>query len=217
MRHTSTWRAVRAYRRSLFANGVTILLALAFARAIRPVCGVLRPDAGTSKSGTVVKPPESWSDEGPGCAECATRCAPLSGRGGASVRCFPLGLPLLADICETFLLRPEGDGVLFSPADGRLSSRCCARIEDVALSGAVNEATAQPAHVRTSWAGWGVAPTATGDRFRPRGASLFWLPPGSSACRARGDGRPRSSAVRSDTGPYALTAQVDPEAFHHPF
>lgn len=65
--------------------------------------------------------------------------------------------PLVADAAEGFYFRPEGDGLLVSPADRTPTEPCDAQpeIEDVALAlDRANEATTLGLrHVRTSWAG----------------------------------------------------------------
>ncbi|GIE03137.1 glycerol-3-phosphate dehydrogenase [Paractinoplanes durhamensis] len=65
--------------------------------------------------------------------------------------------PLVADVGETFYFRPEGAGVLVSPADETPSEPCDARPDDLDVALAVervNEATDLGLRsVRTAWAG----------------------------------------------------------------
>jgi D-arginine dehydrogenase len=65
--------------------------------------------------------------------------------------------PIVADVGETFYFRPEGAGVLVSPADETPSEPCDARPEDVDVALAVervNEATVLGLRsVLTAWAG----------------------------------------------------------------
>jgi D-arginine dehydrogenase len=65
--------------------------------------------------------------------------------------------PLIGDIGETFYFRPEGDGLLLSPADQTPTDPVDAKpeMEDVAMAlDRANEATTlNLRHVRTSWAG----------------------------------------------------------------
>ncbi|MFF5288605.1 NAD(P)/FAD-dependent oxidoreductase [Paractinoplanes globisporus] len=89
--------------------------------------------------------------------------------------------PIVADVGETFYFRPEGVGVLVSPADETPSEPCDARPldEDVALAiERVNEATVLGLRsVQTAWAG---LRTFASDREPVAGADpaapgLFWL------------------------------------------
>jgi D-arginine dehydrogenase len=89
--------------------------------------------------------------------------------------------PLVGDVGETFYFRPEGAGVLVSPADETPSEPCDARAqdEDVALAiDRVNEATTLGLRsVQTAWAG---LRTFAPDRQPVTGADpaapgLFWL------------------------------------------
>jgi D-arginine dehydrogenase len=91
------------------------------------------------------------------------------------------GWPLVGDVAETFYCRPEGSGLLLSPADETPSAPCDARaeVEDVALAlERVNEATTLDLrHVRATWAG---LRTFAPDRnpvigFDPARPGFFWL------------------------------------------
>lgn len=119
---------------------------------------VLRTGLGLVSARTVVNAAGAWADD------LARRCG-----------LFELGLvpyrrtvavvsaaadrswPLVADIDDNFYFRPEGDGLLVSPADETRSEPVDARpeTEDVALAlERVNEATTlELRHVRTTWAG----------------------------------------------------------------
>jgi D-arginine dehydrogenase len=89
--------------------------------------------------------------------------------------------PLIGDIGETFYFRPEGDGLLLSPADQTPTEPVDAKpeMEDVALAlDRANEATTlNLRHVRTSWAG---LRTFAPDRnpvlgFDPAAPGFYWL------------------------------------------
>ena len=89
--------------------------------------------------------------------------------------------PLIGDVGETFYFRPEGAGVLVSPADETPSEPCDARPEDVDVALAierVNEATVLGLRsVQTAWAGLRTfapdrQPVAGAD---PAAPGLFWL------------------------------------------
>jgi D-arginine dehydrogenase len=89
--------------------------------------------------------------------------------------------PLISDVGETFYFRPEGAGVLVSPADETPSEPCDARPEDLDVALAVervNEATTLGLRsVATAWAGLRTfapdrTPVAGAD---PAAPGLFWL------------------------------------------
>jgi D-arginine dehydrogenase len=89
--------------------------------------------------------------------------------------------PIVADVGETFYFRPEGAGVLVSPADETPSDPCDARPDDLDVALAlerVNEATTLGLRsVITAWAG---LRTFTADRNPVAGAdpaapNLWWL------------------------------------------
>ena len=65
--------------------------------------------------------------------------------------------PLVSDIGEEFYFRPEGDGVLVSPADETPSAPCDARPDDLDVALAVERVNAATTlglrSVRTAWAG----------------------------------------------------------------
>ncbi len=79
--------------------------------------------------------------------------------------------PLVADVGETFYVRPEGAGVLLSPADETPSPPCDARPDDLDVALAVERVNAATTlglrSVRTAWAG---LRTFTADRTPVVGA-----------------------------------------------
>lgn len=91
------------------------------------------------------------------------------------------GWPIVADVGETFYFRPEGAGVLVSPADETPSEPCDARPDDLDVALAVervNEATVLGLRsVATAWAGLRTFapdrnPVAGAD---PAAPGLWWL------------------------------------------
>ena len=148
------------YRRQAVTQGVTIHTGVSIQDgSLADGEWALRTGAGLVRAQTVVNAAGAWADE------LAQRCGLV-----------PLGLtpyrrtiavvtatamdrswPLVADIDDTFYFRPEGDGLLVSPADESPSDPVDARpqTEDVALAlDRVNEATTLALrHVRTTWAG----------------------------------------------------------------
>jgi D-arginine dehydrogenase len=89
--------------------------------------------------------------------------------------------PIVADVGETFYFRPEGAGVLLSPADETPSEPCDARPDDLDVALAierVNEATTlELRSVLTSWAG---LRTFAPDRMPvigpdPAAPGLWWI------------------------------------------
>lgn len=144
---------------------------------------VLHTDIGEVEAEIVVNAAGAWADR------VAQRCgvAPVGltalRRTVAIASCDGVdpAWPLVNDIAETFYFRPEGTGLLLSPADETPVAPCDARpeMEDVALAlDRVNEATTLGLrHVRTSWAG---LRTFAPDRnpvvgFDPAHAGFFWL------------------------------------------
>jgi D-arginine dehydrogenase len=143
----------------------------------------LQTDAGEVSAGRVVNAAGAWADE-------------IAGRLGvvpvgltpfrrtvavATSDAIDRGWPLVGDVGETFYCRPEGTGLLLSPADETPSEPCDARaeVEDVALAlDRVNEATTLGLrHVRATWAG---LRTFAPDRnpvigFDPANPGFFWL------------------------------------------
>ncbi|HEY8374222.1 MAG TPA: FAD-binding oxidoreductase [Pseudonocardiaceae bacterium] len=89
--------------------------------------------------------------------------------------------PLVADVAETFYFRPEGPGILLSPADETPCAPCDAKPADLDVALAVervNAATSlQVRSVRVAWAG---LRTFAPDRnpvigFDPGHEGFFWL------------------------------------------
>jgi D-arginine dehydrogenase len=172
------------YRRVAVGNGVKILTgARVRSGTVSQTGWVLRTETEDVEADIVVNAAGAWADE------LARACGlpPLGlmalRRTVAVASCPPIrpDWPLLADIAESFYLRPEGDGVLISPADETPVDPGDARaeMEDVALAlERVNEATTLDLrHVRTSWAG---LRTFAPDRnpvvgFDPACPSFFWV------------------------------------------
>jgi D-arginine dehydrogenase len=89
--------------------------------------------------------------------------------------------PIVADVGETFYFRPEGAGVLVSPADETPSEPCDARPDDLDVALALDRVNAATTlglrSVQTSWAGLRTFapdrnPVAGADPAAPR---LWWL------------------------------------------
>jgi D-arginine dehydrogenase len=172
------------YRRRAMANGVTLHMGMSILDGKRDGDGwALTTTGGEVWAAVVVNAAGAWADD------LARRC------GVAPVGLVPYrrtvalvtsdqvrrDWPLVGDIGETFYFRPEGDGLLLSPADETPTDPVDAKpeMEDVALAlDRANEATTLGLrHVRTSWAGLrtfapdhnpvvGADPVATG---------FFWL------------------------------------------
>jgi D-arginine dehydrogenase len=150
------------YRRRALAGGITVHTGVSLVEG-ECVGGRWRlaTTAGRVRATTVVNAAGAWADD------VARRC------GLPQVGLMPLrrtiavvnapaadrSWPLVGDISEDdgFYFRPEGDGLLISPADQTLSEPVDARAEteDVALAlDRVNTATSLGLrHVRASWAG----------------------------------------------------------------
>jgi D-arginine dehydrogenase len=148
------------YRRLAVVNGVTIHTGASIIDGHRKDAGWrLQTGIGEVRAATIVNAAGAWADD------VARRCRlPAVGlmpyrRTVAIVTSAAVdrAWPLVADIGETFYFRPEGDGLLLSPADETPSEPVDARaeIEDVALAlERANEATTLGLrHVRTTWAG----------------------------------------------------------------
>jgi D-arginine dehydrogenase len=148
------------YRRMAVTNGVTVHTGASIVDGHKTSNGwVLQTAIGEVKAGAVVNAAGAWADD------VARRCGlPSVGltpyrRTVAIVTSAEVdrAWPLVADIGEHFYFRPEGDGLLLSPADETPSEPVDARAEteDVALAlERANEATTlNLRHVRTTWAG----------------------------------------------------------------
>jgi D-arginine dehydrogenase len=148
------------YRRRAVTGGVTVHTGASILDGSRKgEHWLLNTTIGEVRAATVVDAAGAWADD------VARRCGvPMLGlrplrRTIAIVGATPAARswPLVVDIDDHFYFRPEGDGLLLSPADETPSEPADARpqTEDVALALArVNEATSLGLrHVRTSWAG----------------------------------------------------------------
>jgi Glycine/D-amino acid oxidases (deaminating) len=120
---------------------------------------VLRTSLGRVRARVVVNAAGAWADDvARRCGQRALGLVPY--RRTIAVVSAPSvdrSWPLVADVADQFYFRPEGDGLLISPADETPSDPVDARpeTEDVALAlERVNAATTlNLRHVRTTWAG----------------------------------------------------------------
>lgn len=151
----------QAYVRGLRARGGEILLA-------SPVTALRRDGTGWQATagdhrvgaGVVVDAAGAWADEIAALAGVST-VGLEPRRRTAAIATGPVppdpGWPLVADAADRFYFRPEGTGVLVSPADETPSDPCDARPEDLDVALAlerVNAATTLDLRsVRTAWAG----------------------------------------------------------------
>jgi D-arginine dehydrogenase len=148
------------YRRLAVTGGATVHTGVSILDGSRVgERWVLRTTAGDVRAATVINAAGAWADD------VAVRCGlPALGltpyrRTIAVVSASGLdrAWPLVGDVGDHFYFRPEGDGLLISPADETRSDPVDARAEteDVALAlERVNEATTLALrHVRTTWAG----------------------------------------------------------------
>lgn len=148
------------YRRRAVTGGVTIHTGVSILDGSRSGgCWELRTSQGRARTRVVVNAAGAWADQ------VALRCGvPTVGLrplrrtvAVASTSALVRTWPLVADIHDGFYFRPEGDGLLISPADETRSEPVDAKPEtqDVALAlERINEATTlELRHVRTSWAG----------------------------------------------------------------
>lgn len=143
----------------------------------------LETSAGEIRTAIVVNAAGAWADHiARRCGVAPVHLSPL--RRTVAIATSPAidqRWPLVCDVAETFYFRPEGDGLLVSPADETSTQPADVRpdVEDVALAlHRVNEATTLSLrHVRTSWAG---LRTFAPDKnpvvgYDPRHAGFFWL------------------------------------------
>jgi D-arginine dehydrogenase len=147
------------YRRLAATNGATILTRAPVHEGWQNGDWLLRTGAGDVRARVVVNAAGAWADDlARRCGVAPVGLTPLR-RTVAIASCGEAERtwPLVVDVAETFYFRPEGDGLLVSPADVTPSEPTDARatIEDVALAlDRVNAATTLDLrHVRTSWAG----------------------------------------------------------------
>ncbi|MCU7726822.1 FAD-binding oxidoreductase [Actinoplanes sp. KI2] len=139
--------------------------------------------AGPVEAGAVVNAAGAWADR----VASALGVEPVGmrpmRRTAAVVRASGVDRdwPIVGDVGETFYFRPEGVGVLVSPADETPSEPCDARPDDIDVALAierVNEATVLGLRsVHTAWAGLRTfapdrQPVAGAD---PAAPGLFWL------------------------------------------
>jgi D-arginine dehydrogenase len=148
------------YRKLAVAGGVTVHTGVSILDGSRVgERWVLTTPAGTVRAATVVNAAGAWADDlARRCGLDALGLTPY--RRTVAVVSAPgasRAWPLVGDIDEHFYFRPEGDGLLVSPADVTPSEPVDARpeTEDVALAlERVNEATTlKLRHVRATWAG----------------------------------------------------------------
>jgi D-arginine dehydrogenase len=148
------------YRHLAVAGGVTVHTGVSLLGGSREGDRwVLRTSLGRVRARIVVDAAGAWADD------VARRCGQrelglVPYRRTIAVVSAPAAdrsWPLVADIADQFYFRPEGDGLLISPADETPSDPVDARpeTEDVALAlERVNAATTlNLRHVRTTWAG----------------------------------------------------------------
>jgi D-arginine dehydrogenase len=178
-------------------------------------------DGETIDAGVLVNAAGAWADEvARACGLAARGLGPLR-RTVAVVSCGAAdrSWPLVADVAEGFYFRPEGAGLLVSPADETPSQPCDARAayEDVALAlDRANEATTLGLrHVTASWAG---LRTFAPDRnpvvgYDPDEAGFFWLAGqgGYGMQTAPAMAVLAAALIRGDGAPAALLAEgLDP-------
>ncbi len=172
------------YRRLAMSHGATVLTSAGVQGATtRGGRWELRTSAGDIRTHTIINAAGAWADE-------LARLCGLSGIGVTPFRrtvaivsadSVDRSWPLVGDVAEGFYFRPEGDGLLLSPADETPTPPGDARpeMEDVALAlDRANEATTlNLRHVKTSWAG---LRTFAPDRnpvvgHDPASDGFFWL------------------------------------------
>ena len=148
------------YRRLAVTGGVTLHTGVSILDGSRVAeRWLLTTTVGQVRAATVVNAAGAWADDvacrcgldGLGLTPYRRTIAVVSAPGASRA------WPLVGDIDEHFYFRPEGDGLLVSPADATRSEPVDARpeTEDVALAlERVNEATTLALrHVRATWAG----------------------------------------------------------------
>jgi D-arginine dehydrogenase len=148
------------YRRQAVTNGVTVHTGASILDGQhKGDAWHLHTPVAEVRAASVVNAAGAWADDvARRCGLAAVGLTPLR-RTVAIVTSADVdrAWPLVGDIGETFYFRPEGDGLLLSPADEHPSEPVDARAEteDVALAlERANEATTlNLRHVRTTWAG----------------------------------------------------------------
>ncbi len=209
------------YRKVALRNGVSIVTG-AGVHAAEPAGDgwVLRLTGGQDSATqvrTVVNAAGAWADRvAQACGVAPIGLRPLRRTVAiVSAGVVDRGWPLVCEVAEAFYFRPEGDGLLISPADETPSQPCDARPapEDVALAlERANDATTLGLrHVRTSWAG---LRTFAADRnpvvgFDPAYPGFFWLAGqgGYGMQTAPGLARLAAALVRGEPVPDDLVAE----------
>ena len=148
------------YRRRAIVNGVGVLIGARTVTVNRDDDGwLVQTLAGDVRARHVVNAAGAWADEfAARCGIPPLNVAPFRRTVAvASSSEVDRGWPLVADVAQTFYFRPEGTGLLVSPADETPTGPCDAKpeMEDVALAlDRANEATTlNLRHVQTAWAG----------------------------------------------------------------
>jgi D-arginine dehydrogenase len=206
------------YRRLAIRGGATVMTrARVLAGEPSGAGWRLETDGGEVTAGVVVDAAGAWADQVAGrCGVEPVGLAPLR-RTVAIVTCpqAERDWPLVGDVEESFYLRPEGDGLLLSPADETPAEPGDARptTEDIALAlDRANEATTlRLRHVRRSWAG---LRTFSPDRnpvvgFDPAYPGFFWLAGqgGYGMQTAPGIALLAAAAIRGEALPAPLAAE----------
>jgi D-arginine dehydrogenase len=147
------------YRRRAVVGGVSVLTAARI--ELGEATGgrwLLRTSSGDVRAGIVVNAAGAWADE------VARRCGvepigltPFRRTVAIVSADVDRNWPLVGDVAEGFYFRPEGNGLLLSPADETPTEPCDARPDTVdvalALERANDATTLNLRHVSGSWAG----------------------------------------------------------------
>jgi D-arginine dehydrogenase len=148
------------YRRLALAGGVTVHTGVSIVDGFRVDDEwFLRTSLGLVRARTVVNAAGAWADDvARRCGQFELGLVPYRRTiAVVSAEAASRSWPLVADFSDRFYFRPEGDGLLISPADETRSDPVDARpeTEDVALAlERVNGATTLDLrHVRATWAG----------------------------------------------------------------
>ncbi len=211
------------YRRLATRNGATVVTKAAVRGAEADGDGwVLRSSGGDVRARTIVNAAGAWADDlARLCGITPVGLTPFR-RTVAIVSCDMVdrSWPLVGDVAEGFYFRPEGNGLLLSPADETPTQPGDAKpeMEDVALAlDRANEATTlNLRHVRTAWAG---LRTFAADRnpvvgYDPTCQGFFWLAGqgGYGMQTAPGMAMLAASLIRGEPLPRALADEgFDPQ------